>query len=176
MKKLMKFLAYCLFFVVALMFFTPKISAYYFLESQIKPFGVIISGEDLRDNGFSLDIENADISFKAIESAKIQQINIKIYALYNSVSIEDVNLSSTAASFIPLHITRASITHTIIDPLNVHALIEGEFGEAKARYEILTNGVKVTLKPSDLMLKKYKNTLRNLSKNENGEYVYEKAF
>ncbi len=176
MKKLMKFLAYCLFFIIALIYFAPKISAYYFLESQIKPFGVIVSGEDLRDNGFSLEIENADISFKAIESAKIKEIHVKIYGVYNGVSFEDISLSSTVASFIPLHVTSASVTHTIIDPLNVHAFIEGEFGEAEATYDILANGVKVTLKPSDIMLKKYKSTLRSLSKNGNGEYVYEKTF
>lgn len=175
-KKLIKFLVYLLFFILALMFFSPKISAYYFLESHIKPFGVIISGEELHDNGFSLDIEHADVSFKAIDSAKIEKINIKIYGLYNAVNIDGVKLSSTAASFIPLNVTSTKVYHTIFDPLIVYADAMGEFGEAEVRYDILTNGVKITLKPSKLMLRKYKNTLRGLSKDENGEYIYEKTF
>jgi len=175
-KKLSKFLAYTLFFVLALMFFAPKISAYYLLEQQIKPFGVIISTEDLRDNGFSLDVESAEVSFKGIESANIEKINIKIFGIYNAIDVQNIELSSTAATFIPLHVNSAKLSYSILDPLHAHGYIEGEFGEANLAYDLLENSVHIVLQPSSLMLKNYKNTLRSLKKDENGEYVYDKAF
>ena len=174
-KKLRRFLAYTLFFVLALMFFAPKISAYYFLEQQIKPFGVIVSSEELSDNGFSLSIENASITFKEIESANINNINIKLFALYNSVNISDIALSSTAASFVPLNVEKVYIRHSVFDPLNVHVDLKGEFGEAVGSYNILENSVHLKLTPSDIMNKQFRGTLRNLKKDENGEYIYDKA-
>ena len=175
-KKLLRFLAYTLFFMLALIFFTPKISFYYFLEEQIKPMGVIVSSEELTDSGFSLNIQNADVSFKAIESANIQNTNIKIFGLYNSVSINDISLSSTASSFVPLKIQSADIRHSIFNPLNVSADIVGEFGEAELTFNILQRRVFMKLLPSKVMLKSYKSTLRNLKKDKNGEYVYDKTF
>ena len=176
MKKLAKFFAYALFFIVALMYFAPKVSAFYFLEEQLKPYGVIISSEKLSDKGLSLDIQDAVISFKSIESAQITQANIKIFVLYNAVHIEDVKLSSTAASFLPLDIQEGEIYYSIVDPLHLKGKVHGDFGEADLLYDIAQKRVYITLKPSKLMLNKYRSTLRNFKKDENGEYIYEKTF
>ncbi len=175
-KKLMKFFAYAFFFIVALMYFAPKVSAFYFLEEQLKPYGVIISSEKLNDTGFSLDIEDAVISFKSIESAKLTRANINVFVLYNTIHVEDITLSDTAASFVPLGIQKGDIRYSIVDPLHVQGEVLGDFGEADIVYDILQRSVYVTLKPSKLMLNKYRSTLRNFKKDENGEYVYEKTF
>lgn len=175
-KKLLRFLAYTLFFILALVYFAPKISVYYFLEEQIKPMGVVISSEELSDSGFSLNIENASVSFKSIESANVENTNIKIFGIYNSIGIKDIVLSSAASSFVPLKIASVDVAHSIFNPLNVNAEIVGEFGEAKLMLNILDRRVHIKLLPSKLMLKSYKNTLRSLKKDKNGEYIYDKTF
>ena len=75
-RKIFNFFIYLLFFIIAIIYFTPKIGLYYFAEQKLKPLtGVIISKEELRDNGFSLKIENANISAKGIDSAVIKSIS-----------------------------------------------------------------------------------------------------
>jgi hypothetical protein len=174
-KKVTKFFGYSLFFLLALFYFTPKVSVYYFLETLLAPHAVVISSEEAVDRGFTLQINHANISVKGIESANIGVIDVKIFALYNAIDFKDITLSSAAQSFIPLHVETATLKYTILDPLNVVAKIKGEFGEANVTFNILEKALHLELIPSDLMLKEYKNSLQNMSKNENGEYVYDKT-
>ena len=175
-NKLTIFLAYSLFFILALMYFTPKVSIYYLLEKELKERDVVISDEELQDRGFNLIIEHANVSFKSIESASIGETSVKIFALYNSINIKNIVLSSTAKSFIPLKIDSAQVRYSIFNPLNVKAYAVGEFGEMEAEISIVDRNLHVDLKPSKNMLKNYRSTLKNLKKTENGEFVYDKTF
>jgi len=175
-KKIVLFFAYVSFFIVALIYFTPKVNSYYFAETQLKPLGVIIGSESVNDNGFSLEIKDAKVFVKSIESATIGHTNIKLLGLYNSVSIENILLSSTAKSFVPLKIQSANITYHVFNPLNINGDIMGEFGEAKVFINLLDRTLKLILTPSNIMKKKYKSTLRNFKKSENGELIYDKTF
>lgn len=176
MVKTGRFFAYLLFFILALMYFTPKSSIYYFLEQQLKPHSIVVSSEDVRDSGFSLNISNADLSYKSIESAHISDTDISMFILYNSVSFKDITLNSVGKSFIPIHIESGDITYSLFNPLNIKASSVGEFGEALSSFNILDRKLHVELKPSKMMLRDYKKTLQKMNKNENGGYNYEKTF
>jgi hypothetical protein len=175
-KKLLIFLGYTLFFMAALIYFTPKISIYYFLEKELKAEGVIISAEEVEDSGFSLLLSHAELSYRGIDSAKIERVHVNIFELYNSVNVQGVVLSSAAENFLPLKINSIDITYTLLNPLNVVGSAEGEFGFLNVEYSILENSVHLELEPSKLMLKNYKSTLENLVKSEDGGYLYEKTF
>ena len=175
-KKIVIFFAYTLFFLSALMYFTPKSSIYFFLEKKLEQVDVVVSSEDIQDSGFTLHIKNADISFKSISSVDIKETNINIFAIYNSINFKDITLSSTARSFAPLKIENIKIVHSIFNPLNVKIHSVGEFGELDAEFNIVDNSIHLELKPSKVMSKNYKNTLKKLSKTENGEFVYDKTF
>jgi len=175
-KKIAIFFGYISFFILALIYFTPKISLYYFAEQELKVFDVVVNGESLKDNGFSLKVDNAVVNIKSIESAKIQTLDINIFGLLNSVNISNIELSSTAKAFIPLKIESVKINHNLFDPVHINAQVLGEFGEANVVVDILQRVVNITLSPSKLMQSKYKSTLRNLKKSENGEFIYEKTF
>jgi len=175
-KKVVAFFAYFFFFIMALMYFTPKSSIYFLLEQQLKQRDVVVSSEEIVDSGFDFKIEHANVSFKSIESASISEITLKIFALYNSIDLKEIVLSSTAKSFIPLHVDSVVIIYSVLDPLNVNAYAVGEFGELNAKFSIVENSLHLDLKPSKVMLKNYKNTLRNLTKTENGEFIYDKTF
>ncbi len=175
-KKIMKFFAYMVFFVVALLYFFPKVSLFYFLEQQLQPLDLIVSSEKLKDTGFILKVQDGVVSFKSIESAKIKEIEIGLFVLYNTIKIQDITLSSTASSFVPLKIEEGEIIYSVIDPLHVNARLQGEFGKLRASYNIVERSVELVLEPSKLMLNDYRATLRSFKKDEKGEYIYEKTF
>ena len=173
-KKMTKFLGYSLFFILALICFTPKVSVYYFLETMLVPHAIAINSETAVDNAFTLSVNNANISVQSIESANIAETNVKIFALYNRIEFKDITLSATSQVFVPRHVESANISYTLLNPLNVVAKINGAFGEADVKFNLIERALHLKVIPSELMLKEYKNTLQNMSKNENGEYVYDK--
>ena len=175
-KKLSLFFAYALFFILALMYFTPKTSLYYTLETELKKYEVVISNEDVQDRGFSLNISDLTLYAKDINSAKVENVNIKVFALYNSVKIENISLSSVAATFIPINIDEVTISYSIFNPFNVVMRATGGFGVADGSFHILDRALHLDVVPSDKMIKKYKNSMRKLKKNENGSYSYDKTF
>ncbi len=175
-KKIVLFFAYTLFFIVALMYFTPKSSIYFALEEQLNKYDAVISSEEIKDSGFTFEIKNANLSLKSIDSATISHTSIKIFALYNSLGLKDILLSSTAKSFVPLRIDSIEVVHSILNPLFITARGVGEFGEISAELNILEKSIHLDLKPSKIMLKSYKSTLSNLSKTDSGEFTYDKTF
>jgi len=175
-KKLLKFSAYTLFFVFALMVFVPKSSLYYLLEENIKKFDIVISQETLEESLFSLEIQNLEISAKKIESGVVQEAEITLLLFYNSVHLREIKLSSLVEAYLPSKIEELDVTYTIFNPLVLKIEANGEFGELNAEYEILDKNLSLRLSPSNMMLKKYKKSMKMFKKSEDGEYVYAKSF
>ena len=175
-KKLALFFAYVLFFILALMYFTPKSNLYFALENELKKHDVIISNESVIDNGFSLELQNAQLFFKSIKSADIEVVNIKIFGIYNSLSMSGIRLSQTLSSFTPLKIDEVIISHSIFNPINIKLYELGENGEAKGSFNLLDMALHIVFEPSKMMLKEHKNSLREFKKSEDGGYVYDKTF
>ena len=173
MVKIFKFFIYLLILVSAIIYFFPKVSGYYLLEKEMAKYKVVFSKEKAVDNGFSLDIKHANLSYQAIESASIKNINVKIFGLYNAIDVESVRLLDVASSFVPLKINNIHLSYTVINPLNIVGNAQGEFGVLHLTLHVVQRKLQVVLKPSKLMLSRYANTLRYMHKNSNGEYVYE---
>ena len=175
-KKLSKFFAYTIFFVLALMIFSPKSSAYFFMEANLKKFDVVISNEILKENTFSLDVRNLHISVKGIDSATIKKVNFKFLILFNSIKFQNIELSSLVTSFVPAKINEINISYTLFNPLYLNAHGVGRFGDIKVKINLLKRELRAVLKPSQKMLRSYQNSLRNFKKDSKGEYVYVKTF
>lgn len=173
MVKTVKLFLYLLIFLSSLVYFFPKVNGYYFLEHTLAKKRVVLSKEQVVDNGFSLEIKHATVSYEAIKSASVSDIDVKIFGLYNSVTVENVKLLDIASSFIPLKIYNIYVGYTLINPLNIVGDAQGEFGVLHFTLNIVQKKLKVVLKPSKLMLRRYRNTLRYMHKNSNGEYIYE---
>lgn len=176
MVRISKIFAYILFFILVLIYFMPKESLYYLFEKELEKYGVVISKEVSSDSGFSLELNNGTIFYNSIQSANIDSINMKVFLLYNSISAQNIELSNIASSFVPLHVDNMKIRYSIFNPLNIVFSADGEFGEATGEVGVLDNYINIVVTPSELMSKKYKNTLNSLRKNENGEYQYDKTF
>ncbi|WP_297442925.1 hypothetical protein [Sulfurimonas sp.] len=176
MVKIVKFFGYVTFFLLALMYFTPKESVYYFAENELKNFKVIVSNEVVMDKGFTLELKNMDVYVASIESAKINEMQVALFGLYNKVEAKDIELSSVAASFVPLKISDVTLVYTVINPLHIELNAVGEFGEAHGVVNVLDKNLSLILKPSKLMRTSYRKTLRNLRKKADGEYEYVQNF
>jgi len=174
-KKVLKFVSLLLFFIFALILFVPKDSFYYLLEQNLKKFDLIISNEKLEDKTLSLDVQNLDISAKEIKSLSIKKANIKILGIYNSVELQNIQLSSLVENYLPAKINKVDVYYTILHPLVLQADGHGKFGNAKIAVNILDKNVTLILKPSKVMFSKYRNSLREFKKSKNGEYIYEKS-
>lgn len=174
-KKLLKFLGYTLFFVFALVLFMPKESFYYLLEKELKSFDLVISGETLHERLFSLELENLSITAKGVDAAEIGSTDVVLFGFYNRVLFENIELSSLVSSYAPPHIEELRVSYTLLNPLEIKAFAQGDFGEAKVALNLIDRELNAVVEPSKLMQTKYKNTMNMLKKDENGEYTYAKA-
>lgn len=175
-KRISKLLGFILFFIISVMYLSPKENMYYFLEKELKPYGVVVSKENIEDRAYYLNINNLNVSYKEIESMLIDNSDFYIFVLYNQVSLTNIKIEKALSVFIPVNIESVNLYYSIFNPLNVIASAKGEFGELDASFNITENRLHLDLFPSKLMLKSYKNTLRKLKKTENGEYTYDKSF
>ncbi len=173
-KKVLKFFGYSLFFILALIFFSAKTGVYYFAETQLKQFDIVISNEKFKENFFTLDVKNLDVTAKKIEIAKINQADFTLLFLYNAIHFEDIKLSSLSQNYLPSKIKTVDISYTILHPLTLSLKAKGDFGELNVSLLVLNKHLEATLKPSKLMLHTYQNSLRQLKKLKNGEYTYAK--
>jgi len=176
MKKIALYLLYTLLFVAALLFFTPKENIYYFAEEQLKPLGVIISQEETIDHGFTLEISQAHLYVQKIKSADIGSLTVKLLGVYNHIGASKVILDPTFEQFFPPVIEHIDLRQSLINPFHINAAATGDFGEAQATVDLLERSVIVILKPSTLMRKRYQNTLKMLTRTEEGDYRYEYQF
>lgn len=174
-KKLLRFLAYLLFFVVALMAFIPKSSIYYLLEQNLKKFDVVISNEKLEESLLSLSIEHANITAKGIDTAIVGKSEITLLLFYDKLSFSDIKLSSIVEAYLPSKIKTLELHYSILSPLSIELSADGDFGEARASVALLKRSLQATLKPSKKMYSNYRKSLRFFKKEKNGEYTYAKS-
>lgn len=162
--------------LVIIAMFVPKINLYYQFEHLVKPYGVIISDEELYDKRLWLRIENGVLYYEQIESAQIGKIDVMLFLLYDRVKATDIRLSSTLESFVPVDIKEVSLQYSVLDPLRVTLKGSGDLGEISGEVHLRDRTVKVTLQPSKLMSQRYAATLKTLQADDKGGYYYESRF
>lgn len=175
-KRLFKFILYAIFFVFALILFSPKASLYFLLENNLKKFDIVISDEVLEDKAFTLHIQNLNINAKGVDSATIKEADIELLLFVNSIELHNIELSSLVDSFLPAKIKSVKLSYTLFNPVMVYANGNGKFGNAEVEVNLLKRELKIFLKPSKKMLRNYQNSLRMFKKDANGEYIYAKTF
>jgi hypothetical protein len=169
-------LAYVVGFITVLMILTPKVNLYYLIETQIKPFGIIIDGEHAEDRGFTLRLSDGTLYAKQIETARVDTLDAGFFGLYNYISVSKVRLADTFEKLFPTEITSIRVTYAVWNPLAVTLDAEGDFGTARATLTLTDRTLNAVVTPSKLMSSRYQNTLRRLKKDETGGYRYETRF
>jgi hypothetical protein len=162
--------------LIVIMLLLPKINLYYQLEHEIKPYGIILSGEQLDDKGFWLNIKDATLYVKQIESAHAQNIDVMLFGLYNRIDLQNIALSSTLEQFVPTELDHVKVRYSVLDPLHVTVDAAGDFGTARAKASIIERTLSVSVQPSKLMKSRFRSTLNRLKRDETGGYRYESRF
>jgi len=175
MVKIARYLAYMLFFILSFLIFLPKENLYFLLEKELSKKEVFISDEVVTTSVFSLEVDSALVSYEGIEVAKIKKTKFDLYLFYNAIELNDIELSSLVSNYWPSKVQSAVVSYSVLNPLEVTAVARGSFGEIKAHYLLKESKVKVVLKPSKLILSKYRSSLRYFKKSKDGEYSYEKS-
>jgi len=176
MVKIVRFFAYILFFIVALMYFMPKESIYFFAEKQLQKYHIVIAHESVKDRGLSLELRHFDVYVESIQSAKIEKVDIALFGVYNEIKANNIELSTAVASMLPTKIESVNIKYSILNPLNVTLNAVGAFGTLQGVANIKERKITAELKPSSLMQRKYRSALLNFKKQANGEYEYVQSF
>lgn len=173
MKKVALVLLNIFVFMLFMFYLLPKENLYYLLEQNLKKESVVLSNEKFYDRGLQLEVSDATLFYKGIESADIGKIRFDFFLLYNVVVLKEIKLSTIAEAFMPINVKRIELKYTIFNPFRISGKAIGEFGEADIFLHLLEKKIKVILSPSEIMLKKYKNSLKQFKKSEDGEYIYE---
>lgn len=176
MVSILKYLGYIAFFIVALVYCMPQESIYNYLQEELSKQKVVISNEKVLEHTFSLELSNASISYKDIKSVKVLVSNVNLFLVHNSISSKDIVVLETSTVSLPAKIDLLNFKHSIFNPLNISITSSGEFGTARGNINILENSIFIKVMPSELMKKNYMQTLRQLTKNDDGSYDYEKTF
>jgi len=176
MVKILKLFGFIILFFLALSYVTPKVNFYYLLEKKLQKQKIILSDEQIKDKGFTLNIKNTKVFYDSIESAKVEKINITTLFFFNYISIKNVKLSGIASSFIPINIKNIDVSYSIFNPINISISASGDFGESTGSFNLLDNNLNISINPSKLTLTKYKKTLKYLEKNQDGAYSYDTTF
>ena len=173
MKKIALVLLNISVFMLFLLYLLPKENLYYLLEQTLKKESVVFSNEKFNDRGLQFEVRDATLFYKGVESADIDKMRFDFFLLYNAAVFKDIKLSTIAEAFMPLNVKRLELKYTIFDPLHIRGKAKGEFGEADIFLHLLEKKIRVILSPSEIMLQKYKKSLKKFKKSEDGEYVYE---
>ena len=176
MKKLRNFMLYAAVFLVALMFFTPKVQLYYALEKALKPYGVIVANEVVDDKGMTLHVSEIDLYIQGIESAHIDSIDVALFGFYNVVNAHGITLAETFIKMVPIEIGDVELSYSVSNPLYITLYAEGDFGVMKGEVALIDRLVQIHLEPSKLLKTRYQRSLREFKKSEAGGLVYEYHF
>jgi hypothetical protein len=175
-KKILIPLALIILFILSIMYFSPKENIYFLLEHELKKYDVIISNEEFKDAGLKVELNDAELYYKSINTANVKEIHMKIFVFYNSIILSNITLSQMTNSFLPAKIEKLILTYSIFNHLNINIYENGDNGEVSGSLSLMDMALHISFKPSELMLKKYKNSLREFKKLEDGEYSYDRSF
>jgi hypothetical protein len=129
--------------ILLLWLLSPKQELYYLLEKELKKNGIIISNETIHDRWYGFIIENADIYLKGAKMAQVSKLELNIFFLYNTLTIQGVETNDAIHNVAPKSIQESLIKYSILDPLKVTLDAKGSFGVAKGEAELLKREVTV---------------------------------
>jgi len=174
-KFLFKYLTYFIFFIFCIFLFLPKENIYYMMEKKLFEYKTIVSYEKINSGIFNFDVKNAYIFYDGIKFAKIQEVKTEMYLYEHKVQVKNFKLFDSFKALFPQNINNVEILHNVLTPKEVTIKAEGDFGLLDGKVDLVQRKLKLFLKASSIMKKKYKSILKQM-KLKNGKYEYEYQF
>lgn len=172
MKKTLRLFSYFILFIFTFIVFLPKTNLYFFLEKNLKEYSVIIDNETIKEEIFSISINNGDIYFLNKKYASFDKIDISTFLFVNNISANDINLEEDTKKLFPYNILNSQIKYNIFSPTTITFDSVGDFGNVEGSFDLISQTLFITLKPSNEFQKKSREYLINM-KNDKGVYTYE---
>lgn len=178
MKMILKGFIYIIFFIALFIVFTPKENLYFYALDYLKQYKVEANHSDFKDNYIGFGIDDIKVSYDNIEVSDISKVDFKTYLFKTDLNIKDIEVDKSFTKFMPHGIKYATITHSIMDPLNIHINSKFTMGTCSGVVDLLNRVVILKLDVSKQFKSKYKMLVRNLkkSKEKGNIYVYEYKF
>jgi len=158
-----KFLILFLGFLTGLMIFFPKKNIYYFAQQQLAKEHVYIVSE-IKEDLFSLQLNNGKVFYNRMEIADFKNGVIKIFLLYNSVDIKNLQLKLGNYKFYEV-----KLTHSVVSPFEIKLTAKGNIANARGVIDLKNRYVKIYV--FDI---KNRSIKRFLKKDKKGYYYYAK--
>lgn len=171
MKKILLFTALLF---IGLIIFLPKSELYYSAEEALAPTHLYLSGEEVHDRLFYLDIDNATMLLDTVEIGSITHIRFLPLIALNRITMSEIEFSGDFATLFPAGIEYLNFTHSLLHPMSIAITGEGEFGPFDGEIDLIKNRLTLHFTPSPL-LRQYPLLLSKLRKSDEG-LIYETSF
>lgn len=159
-------------FILFLWLFAPKQELYYLLEKELKKNDIIISNETVKDTWFGINLQNADIYVKGAKMAHVADLQLNIFFLHNTLTINEIQTNEAIHNVAPKVINQALVQYSIIDPLNINIKGLGSFGTLDGKIALIEKQVAL-LFPVAKDIKAFRKFLK---KDETGGWKYETTY
>jgi hypothetical protein len=159
-------------FILFLWLFSPKQELYYLLEKELKKNDIIISNETVKDTWFGINLQNADVYVKGVRMAQIADLELNIFFLHNTLTINEIKTNEAVHNVAPKVINQALVKYSIMNPLNIELNGLGSFGTLEGNVNLIEKEITV-LFPVAKDIKAFRKFLK---KDETGEWKYETAY
>jgi len=111
-----------------LLVFMPKQEIYYKLEKELEKQEIEINEKSIEEGVFSLTVKQASVYVKGIPVATIDELRFFTVLFYTKVELDTLLLDDSLKAMAPQQTDKASLSHSIISPLNASIQAEGSFG------------------------------------------------
>jgi hypothetical protein len=159
-------------FILFLWLFSPKQELYYLLEKELKKSDIIISNETIKDTWFGMNLQHADVYVKGVKMAHIDDLELNIFFLYNTLTIKEIHINEAIHNIAPKVINQVGVKYSIMDPLNIQLNGLGSFGTLDGKVALIEKQITV-LFPVAKDIKAFRKFLK---KDETGEWKYETTY
>jgi hypothetical protein len=170
----MKRSLYIFYIFLIIIMVIPKEKLYFAFESFLGEHHLFINNEDFTNRLFYVDIDHGDVLLDNQEFAKIEHMRIAPWIVLNRFTLTDIAFLPLYRNIFPGKIDSITLTYSLLNPLRMDILAEGDFGHCSGTYELMNQKLRILFDPTS-QLRAYP-LLMNKLHQEQGGLVYEQIF
>jgi hypothetical protein len=170
----MKKLLYGVYLFIVVIVLIPKEYLYSHAENTLASSGVYLNDETLTNRWFYLDIEGIDIVSGHLLMGRIEQMDLSVWLIVNSLTLNSVSAHSEYKLFFPGIIEELKFQYALWRPLVVSVSGHGDFGECHGEIDLVERKIYIVFEAMP-QLRRYPLLMTKLHKQQEG-LVYEAAF
>jgi len=155
---------------VGLVVFMPKQELIFTGLNTLTPQKIEVGIEDNTDMWIYEDLKGLDVLYDKIKVAKIEDVKVFPFILYNRVSATSVTPADSFSSMFDVKAYKVVVSYVVFSPKKLSIDADTSIGKITGEYDLETSKIKIYLKPS-ADFKNFKQ--RGYFKKQKDGYVYE---